>query len=365
MAAVLGNFLSGLTPPPYVNPVEYDGWQYKRGYMVFRPALLKRELAIVAAFLFYVVVYFVGKSQNVRRATTWLDAHLPVLTTQFSKPTNGGLTHDGASDAFNFSTGRRGVTSLHSVFRFRPRHDLIQQAFHFGRSLVDVHYRQVDSLELDFRLAPGAAVPECVFAIVAKDELPSIKDDRWDLTFTRTTENPQLPSSLSVMSEFADVTENLLKPAIVAAISDPAVLPYFRSLTLTDQPRERPSTGPAEREKHVILSLIAPPAHAASATKSLVSALFPFIDSLPRVTLRPETKTKLRKTREELDRDLKEEANREKTEEAAQALEDKKAAKKRAEDERVSRLSAVEQQKIAEKERKRLLRKQQGKVVRK
>ena len=66
------------------------------------------------------------------------------------------------------------------MFTFRPRHDLIQQAFHFGRSLVDVHYRQVDSLELDFRLTPGTA-PECVWAIVAKDELLSIKDDRWDL----------------------------------------------------------------------------------------------------------------------------------------------------------------------------------------
>jgi hypothetical protein len=170
------------------------------------------------------------------------------------------------------------------------------------------------------------------------------------------------------MSEFADVTDNLLKPTLLKALADPAVLPYFRSLSLTDQPRERPTTGPlapGEREKHLILSLAAPPASAADATESLVSALFPFIDALPRVTLRPETKTKLRKTREDLDRDLKEEANREKTEEAAQALEDKKAAKRRAEEERISRLSASEQQKIIEREKKRALRKQQGKVVRK
>lgn len=33
------------------------------------------------------------------------------------------------------------------------------------------------------------------------------------------------------LPEFADVTENLLKPALVAALNNPKVLPYFRSLS--------------------------------------------------------------------------------------------------------------------------------------
>lgn len=140
------------------------------------------------------------------------------------------------------------------------------------------------------------------------------------------------------------MTENILKPSgnfsLVNALKDPKILPYFRSLSVwilhaflvivflyqtqcikvTDQPRERPTSGPlppTEREKHVILSLNAPsPSHAAD-TVGLVSAIFPFIDSLSKINLRPETKVKLKKAREEVDKDLKEEAEREKKEEVS------------------------------------------------
>lgn len=50
-------------------------------------------------------------------------------------------------------------------------------------------------------------------------------------------------------------------------------------------------------------------------TAALVSALFPFIDSLSQLNLRPETKTKLKKIREDLDKDLKADSEREKKEE--------------------------------------------------
>jgi Protein of unknown function (DUF1682) len=86
---------------------------------------------------------------------------------------------------------------------------------------------------------------------------------------------------------------------------------------VTDQPRTRPD-GPLpsnERHKHVILSLAAPsPGHAADTT-ALVAAVFPFIDSLSQLNLRPETKTKLKKSREDLDKELKAESEREKKEE--------------------------------------------------
>ena len=83
---------------------------------------------------------------------------------------------------------------------------------------------------------------------------------------------------------------------------------------MTDQPRERPKNGPltgAEREKHVILSLDAPPASDVGACISLVTAMFPFIDSLSKINLRPETKIKIKKAREELDKDLKKDLEKE------------------------------------------------------
>lgn len=88
---------------------------------------------------------------------------------------------DGYSDAFNFSTGRRNVASLHTIFTLRPRHDFFQWIFQTGRTFIDLQYRPRDDLQLDFKLSPGTLNENFVFAIVAKDELLSVKDGRWDL----------------------------------------------------------------------------------------------------------------------------------------------------------------------------------------
>lgn len=88
---------------------------------------------------------------------------------------------DGYSDAFNFSTGRRNVASLHTIFTMCPRHDFFQWAFQTGRTFVDLQYRPSDDLQLDFKLSSGALNESFVFAIVAKDELLSVKNGRWDL----------------------------------------------------------------------------------------------------------------------------------------------------------------------------------------
>ncbi|KAF5388120.1 hypothetical protein D9615_000427 [Tricholomella constricta] len=373
MASFLSNLLAGLTPPPHINPVQYDGIEYKWSIFVFRPALFQHELYLLAGVFVYIVFVTIGVSRNSSKVNKWhvivpqFNAHRPILEKQFSKPLGkSGLTKDGYSDFFNFSTGRRNVMSLHTVFALQPRHDLFQWLYQFGRTLIDLHYRPKDDVTLDFKLSASALNQDFVWAVVAKDELLSIKEDRWDLeqTFTKTSENSNLPPTLSVMSEFADVTDNLLKPALVAALNDPKVLPYFRSLSVTDQPRIRPEAPlPASsRQKHVILSLSLP-SDRVEDTGGLVSVVFPFIDALSTVNLRPETRTKLKKTREELDKTLKADADKEKKEELSQAAEDKKAAKRRAEEERIAKLPAAEQQKILEKERKRAMRKTQGKAV--
>jgi hypothetical protein len=170
-------------------------------------------------------------------------------------------------------------------------------------------------------------------------------------------------------SELADITENLLSPKfpLSAALSDPKILPYLRSLSITDQPRTRPSVPlPASaRSKHVLLSLSAPPPSDAAATTAFVNAVFAFVDALSKLQLRPESRAKIAKKREEADKELAKEIKEREQEALQEAGEDKKALKKRAEDERISKLSAAEQAKVLEKERKRALKKTQGKVIRK
>ncbi|KAH8830927.1 hypothetical protein DL96DRAFT_1526278 [Flagelloscypha sp. PMI_526] len=363
----LNSVLRLLSPAPApAVPDEYDGFELRWNMFVFRPAYFMYEAVVVGIIFVYFVFHLAGRAINRRKAEKWADAHLGFYETQFSSPTaSKGLVQDGNSDFFIFSTGRRNVEALHSILTLRPRHDIFQALFHTLRSWVDVHLRHSDDLQLDFRLQPTTVPNDFVFSLVHKDEMPWVKTDRFDLGLTRTTENQTLPTELVVMAEFADITESLSKlkefQTVVNLLKDPTNRAYFKSLSITDQPRLRPEgiPKPEDKESHLILDLKLPGTSRSAVTLPLVTAVFNLIDALPKLALRPETKNKLKRAREDLLVQLKKDLEKDKEE----VVEDKKAAKKRAEEERISKLSAAEQQKFMERERKRSQRKQQGKVA--
>jgi len=172
------------------------------------------------------------------------------------------------------------------------------------------------------------------------------------------------------MSESADISENVFKEygsfSLPKLLNDSKILPHFISLSITDQPAERPTLPllPEEREKHVIVKLSVPSGSQVEDTKEFVTSLFQLVDIVGTKLgsgLRPDTKSKLRKVREDLNRQLKTESTKEQKEEVEET---KRAEKRRQEQERVSRLSAAEQQKVIQRDRKRAMRKAQ-KVVKK
>ena len=159
------------------------------------------EAYFLLGILVYVAVAVYGAMTNNKKITKWhvilappfapalttllqtrFSSHRHIFEQQFSKPLGrSDLVRDGHSDAYNFSTGRRNVTSLHTVFTLKPRHDLIQWLYHFAWTFVDLHYRPKDDVTLDFKLAPNALNQDFVWGVVARDELRTIKQDRWDL----------------------------------------------------------------------------------------------------------------------------------------------------------------------------------------
>ncbi|KAG8756090.1 hypothetical protein FRC14_003393 [Serendipita sp. 396] len=368
----LSSLLFNALKPTPIEPLqeEYDGLEFRYARFVFRPALFIFEGLLLGFIVLYGGAYLYASYSNSRRAQKWLKTHSELLSSQFSKPAqSSSLLTDGASDMFAFSTGRRNVQSLHTVFAFLPRHDLFQLLFTYGWIMYDLRYSPNDDVTLDFRLGPsGANAPGFVWAIVDKDELISIKKTRWDLTLTKTQENQTVPKACVVMSEVADVTETILKQSatvpFLAALSNNDVLKYFKSFSITDLPPTRP-TGPmnaSERERHVILSFKLPSSQSEMAkTVPLVKAAFGIIDSLEngRYNIRTESVRKLKTAREELDKELLKDATEEKSKDTEDS---KRAAKRRAEEERLSKLSAEQQRKAMEKEKKKALRKGTAKV---
>lgn len=213
------------------------------------------ELIIFGFLIFYVTVYVLGSRWNSRKANAWFNAHHSVFESQFTKPgLPNTIISDGAADMFQHATGRRSVTSLHTIFKFIPRHDLFQLVFTYGWILYDLRYDPKDGVMLDFKLATSPNDTQgFVWGIVSKYSLPTIKNERWDLvrfhgrpymctllnflqTLTKTQENPALHEQLVVMSENAEITETFFKhrafQSVLQALKDPKVLKHFRSLSV-------------------------------------------------------------------------------------------------------------------------------------
>ncbi|CAE6448679.1 unnamed protein product [Rhizoctonia solani] len=354
--------LSFLTPAPAIFPSEeYDGFQLRWKTLVFRPAEFKYEGLALLAIVAYVVLYVFGKRVNENRAGKWFGAHFPIYAEQFSRPANGStLLSDGASDYFAYSTGRRGVHYAHTIFTMLPRHDIFQIIFQKLYGLTDLQYAPQDEVLLDIKLRDKDGLngegKGFVWGVVAKREMQALRKQRWDLSFTKTTDHAAVASTLSVMAEVADITDVLLKSTngqkLASLLNTPAVVKHFKYLLITDQPSERPESGPLpanQREPKDTVELV-----------KQVFTLVDLIDQKP--GFKVETYKKLKKTRVELDAELGKEAEKEKRDEA----EEKRVAEKRkAAEERLARLSAAEQKKYEERERKKAAKKAQSKMVRK
>ncbi|KAG9103150.1 hypothetical protein FRC06_000098 [Ceratobasidium sp. 370] len=255
-----------------------------------------------------------------------------------------------------------------------PRHDIFQIIFQKLYGLTDLQYAPKDEVLLDIKLRDKDGLngegKGFVWGVVAKNEMQALRKQRWDVSFTKTTDSTIVAPSLSVMAEVADITDVLLKSpsgqALATLLNTPSVVKHFKYLLITDQPAERPENGPIpanQRERHLFLSLFVPEPNEAADTVPLIKEVFNLVDVVDRKpAFKIETYKRLKKSRVDLDLELQKEAEKEKRDEA----EEKKAAeKRRAAEERLARLSASEQKKYEERERKKAIKKSQAKVVRK
>ena len=86
---------------------------------------------------------------------------------------------------------------------------------------------------------PSSTYDGFVWAVVHKDAMKRLRDERYDLSLTVTRDHSKLPTWMSVMSENAEITDMMLSDALIEAVH--AAGDLFESLIVTDQPLERPT----------------------------------------------------------------------------------------------------------------------------
>lgn len=269
---------------------------YTKWYRVWErtsPQDFYKEAVIIPFILFIVGLHVWGRRTNRRKAKQWLDVHAPVLEQEFAlvgfggrKPasvdevqssglakatisSNGELPRDllkekTAQEFVTYATGRQNVAfvdiKLALFKRYNPVSLFIEIILSFffesirsPTERMEATAYAFDGKEKDLVLSytkPDQEATESrgkglqstydgfVWAVVHKDGMRHLRDDRYDLSLTSTKDHAKLPIWATVMSESAEITDLLLTPDLIKAIESAGdALEY---LIITDQPLDKP-----------------------------------------------------------------------------------------------------------------------------
>ena len=87
---------------------------------------------------------------------------------------------------------------------------------------------------------PSSTYDGFVWAVVHKDCMRRLRDERYDLSLTTTREHPKLPNWATIMTESAEITDALLTPELIKAVEISG--DALEAFIVSDQPIDRPKT---------------------------------------------------------------------------------------------------------------------------
>ncbi|KAL5414976.1 hypothetical protein PMIN06_003410 [Paraphaeosphaeria minitans] len=386
-------------PTSTVGQVPYTAW-----YRVWERTSVddfKLELYILPFILLVVAVHLWGTRRNRTKAHHWIKSHAPVLQQEFAqvgytRPQAGaddvsavGLAQasekarqdavkpetflrEKKPDEFaSYATGRANVAfvdfKLTLAKRFNPlmRFGELAISLFFESMPVPVERMEATAYVFDgqeAKIAPAIArgVGEkvanstfdgFVFAVVHKDLMKRLREDRYDLSLTASKDHAKLPLWVTVMSESAEVTDTMLTPELIKAINDAG--DDFEALIITDQPMDQPKRlDDTVPRKRINLSL---KLKSASTPYESTLPLFQYFIRLPdflasKAHFRPEALRRIKATREEQIGKIRRIDDEEKAEERKLASDKLKREQR---DAKLGRMTADEQRKYLDKERER------------
>lgn len=231
------------------------------------------EMYILPFIFVLVAVHLWGTKRNRSKAKAWMKAHAPVLTQEFAQVgyrrpqseqsvanVDSMLKEKKADEYQTYATGRQNVAfvdiklSMAKYFNpflwvgenmlplffesFAPpveRIEAVAYAFDGRETKIAPSYGQGDAKKVTNSTFDGF-----VFAVVHKDMMKRMRDERYDLSLTTTRDNAKLPVWTTVMSESAEVTDLLLTPELIKAVEQAG--DNFEAIIVSDQPVDAPKT---------------------------------------------------------------------------------------------------------------------------
>lgn len=232
---------------------------------------------ILAIILFH----FWGTGKNRRKAKEWAQAHAHALRSEFAvvgfdgiarpAPDADSITSEltspeailkehSAQEFLSYATGRQNVAfvdvSIQLPKRFNPVVYFMDQVFSFffeswkapaerieatayafdgkEKDLVPVPANDTSSLKVN-----NSGYDGFIWAVVHKNSMRTLRQDRYDASITFTKDHPKLPPWLTVMTESAEISDVLLTPELLKAVEQAGH--DFEYLIVTDQPTDKPT----------------------------------------------------------------------------------------------------------------------------
>lgn len=230
----------------------------------------KLEMYILPFLFALILVHVWGTRANRNKAKAWAKAHAPLLQQEFAQvgykageqaATSDAILREKKADEFQtYVTGRQNVAfidfKLTLVKRFNPFMllgeyiiPLFFESFPVPAERVEATAYVFDGNETkhaplygsgDAKKVPNSSFDGFVFAIVHKDIMKRMREDRYDVSLTTTRDHAKLPIWTAVMSESAEITDMIITPELIKAIHDAG--DNFEALIVSDQPIDQPKT---------------------------------------------------------------------------------------------------------------------------
>ena len=228
-----------------------------------KPEDFYTEMILLPFVIVAVIAHLWGKRRNRSKANAWVSAHAPILQSEYAivgfntrgpNPPEKLLKEKTAQEYIGYATGRANAAFTDIKLTLLKRYNPIMLGVEWVSSMffdsmappserVVIETYVFDGKEKEYipgsEVKGSSAYDAFVWAVVNKNSMRRLRDERYDVSLTQTKDNAKLPAWLTVMSESAEVTDTMLTPDLITAIE--AAGDSLEYLVISDQPVDKPT----------------------------------------------------------------------------------------------------------------------------